>query len=120
MLLLAPRHICRIAFALVLISSALKHVPEALAVSWSVSQAVPETNLPDADAAIEKGKAADAIPIYLKALSADPTNPALNAALAEAYLDEEKSFALLMRLLRPYNKTWPRRPPYPPPSTPPL
>jgi tetratricopeptide (TPR) repeat protein len=64
----------------------------ARAVPCSVSQAyhLPDTHMPDAQAALEKHKPEDAIQLYQKALVKDPAAPALNAALAEAYLADGK------------------------------
>ncbi len=78
--------------ALALIAAVFSFATPARAVSCGVSQArrLPETHLPDADAAMDARKVDDAIQLYKKALAANPADLAVHAALAEAYLDQKK------------------------------
>ena len=75
-----------------LMAFSLTFASSARAVSCSVSPAyhLPDTHMPDAEAAVERHKPEDAIQLYQKALVKDPAAPALNAALAEAYLEDGK------------------------------
>jgi clan AA aspartic protease (TIGR02281 family) len=64
------------------------------AVSCKINKAyhLPDAQLPEADAALAMRNFKQAAVIYQQALSKEPDNPSLHAALAEAYLDQGEVF----------------------------